>query len=108
MKTKEFLSSVMRLAWQLVKRNGFSMSEALKTSWLQMKLKTQMKERVVKFWFQKVDGTLREAYGTLKSNLIPETGNSNRAKNDTVSVYYDTEKSEWRCYKIANLMRANF
>lgn len=28
------LSEIMRMAWQFVKRNGFTKSEALKTAWL--------------------------------------------------------------------------
>lgn len=100
------LSEIMRMAWQFVKKNGFSMSEALKTAWMNIKLKAAMKERIVKFYFQKVDGSIREAYGTLKESLLPENkGTDNRKKSDTVQVYFDTEKSEYRCYKVANLVR---
>jgi hypothetical protein len=82
------------------------MSEALKKAWLNARLKTVMKLRIVKFYFQKVDGTLREAYGTLSDRLIPAaTGVDNRRKNDTVQIYFDTERQEWRCFKKANLMR---
>ena len=99
-------SEVMCLAWQMVKRNGYSMSEALKTAWMNIKLKAAMKERIVRFYFQKVDGSLREAYGTLKESLLPENkGTDNRKKSDTVQVYFDTEKCEYRCYKVANLVR---
>lgn len=59
---KSLMREVMRLAWQMVKKNGFSMSEALKTAWMNIKLKAAMKERIVRFYFQKVDGSLREAY----------------------------------------------
>lgn len=69
-----------------------------------MKLKAAMKNRIVKFYFQKVDGTIREAYGTLCENLIPATNGDNRKKNDTVQVYYDTERQEYRCFKKANLL----
>ena len=100
------LSEIMSLAWQFVKRNGYTMSEALKTAWANMKLIAQMKHRIVRFYFRKVDGTIREAYGTLKENLLPENkGTDNRKKSDTVQVYFDTEKSEYRCYKVANLVK---
>lgn len=103
---KNKMREVMILAWQMVKKNGFSISEALKTAWLNMKLKAAMKERIVKFFFQKVDGSIREAYGTLKESLLPPTkGEDNRKKNTTVQVYFDTEKSEYRCFKVANLVR---
>ena len=101
---KNLLHEIMSLAWQLVKRNGFSMSEALKCAWANMKLKTAMKQRIVKFYFKKVDGSVREAYGTLKENLIPATSGDSRKKNDIVQVYFDTERQEYRCYKKANLL----
>ena len=62
MSTKSFLHEVMSLAWQFVRKNGFTMSEALKCAWANMKLKLQMKSKIVKFYFQKVDGSVREAY----------------------------------------------
>jgi hypothetical protein len=106
MRAKEFLSDLFKLAWQFVKRNGFTFAEALKTAWLNMKIKTVMQLRIVKFYYRKVDGTLREAYGTLSESKVPATvGSDNRRKNDTVQVYFDTEKQEWRCFKKANLAR---
>lgn len=103
-KIKNQLKEVMLMAWTFVKRNGFSMSEAMKCAWANMKLKAAMKQRIVKFYFMKVDGSVREAYGTLKENLIPATNGDNRKKNDTVQVYFDTERQEYRCYKKANLL----
>lgn len=99
------MREVMSLAWQMVKKNGFSMSEALKTAWANLKLKSEMKKRIVKFYFKKVDGSVREAYGTLNEKLMPAiAGADKRAKNDTIQTYYDTERGEFRCYKKANLM----
>lgn len=101
---RNVLHDIMSLAWQFVKRNGFTMSEALKLAWANIKLKAAMKQRIVKFYFQKVDGSMREAYGTLKENLIPATSGDNRKRNDTVQVYFDTERQEYRCFKKANLI----
>lgn len=101
---RNVLHDIMSLAWQFVKRNGFTMSDALKVAWANMKLKATMKQRIVKFYFQKVDGSIREAYGTLKENLIPATSGDNRKRNDTVQVYFDTERQEYRCFKKANLI----
>jgi hypothetical protein len=93
-------------AWQFVKRNGVSLSEALRVAWRNAKLKIAMALRIVKFYYQKVDGSIREAFGTLRSNRIPATaGTDNRKKNDTVQVYFDTERTEWRCFKKLNLIR---
>ena len=106
MRTKKFLSDLMKLAWQFVKRNGYSMSEALKVAWANFRLKLAMKSRIVKFYFIKVDGSTREAFGTLAQGLIPAiAGTDTRKPNDTIQTYYDTEKQAWRCYKKANLLR---
>lgn len=102
---KNQMKEVMSLAWQFVKRNGFSMSEALKVAWANLKLKSQMKSKIVKFYFKKVDGSVREAYGTLNEKLMPAiSGTDKRAKNDTVQTYYDTERQSWRSFKKANLL----
>lgn len=53
---KSNLKEVFKMAWQFVKRNGYTLSEALKCAWANIKLKAAMKERIVKFYFQKVDG----------------------------------------------------
>lgn len=97
------LSKIMKLAWQFVKRNGFTLSEALKEAWSNVKLTTAMQSGIIKFYFRKVDGTIREAYGTLKHELVPPTGDYRR-NNDTCQVYFDTEKQDWRCFKKANLV----
>ena len=103
---KSDLRAIMQTAWQFVKRNGFTMAEALKAAWLNFKLKMAMAVRIVKFYFQKVDGSIREAYGTLNPAIMPQiSGNDNRRKNDTVQVYYDSEVQGYRCYKKANLLR---
>ena len=98
------LREILNLAWQFVRKNGFSMSEAMKIAWANMKLKAEMKKRIVKFYFRKVDGSIREAYGTLEEDKLPTTSESNRKKNDTVQVYFDTEREEYRCFKKANLL----
>nr|DAN48118.1 MAG TPA: hypothetical protein [Caudoviricetes sp.] len=104
--TKSTMREVMQVAWQFVRRYGFTMSEALKTAWRNIKLRAAMRKGIVKFYYQKVDGTLREAYGTLKESLVPAlSGNDSRKKSDTVQTYYDTEKESWRCFKRQNLVR---
>ena len=102
---KTDLRSIMQMAWQFVKRNGMNLAEALKKAWQVFKLKAQMMKGIVRFYFRKVDGTIREAYGTLRADLMPEIkGEDNRRKNDTVQTYFDTEKQEFRCFKLANIV----
>lgn len=104
---KSVMKSVMNLAWQFIKFNGMSKSAALKTAWLNVKLNKAMQKGIVKFHFVKVDGTIREAYGTLASNIVPATSGERKA-NKTVQVYFDTEKQAWRSFKVANLYSVNF
>ena len=53
MRTREFLHEVMSLAWQFVKRNGYTMSEAMKVSWANLKLKGEMKKEDSEVLLQK-------------------------------------------------------
>ena len=98
-------SEIMKLAWQFVRLNGFNKSEALKTAWLNTKLRKAMTAGIVKFYYQKVDGSIREAYGTLAERMVPATLGTGRRANATVQTYFDSEVQDWRCYKKANLMR---
>ena len=59
------MKEVMQMAWSFVRKNGYSMSEALKCAWANLKLKVALKVKVVEFYFKKTDGTLRQAFGTL-------------------------------------------
>ncbi len=102
---KSTLANIMRLAWQFVKRNGFTMAEALKVAWLNAKVTKAMRTGIVQFFFMKVDGSLRQAFGTLDPHRLPETQGTGRRPADTVQVYYDTEKQEYRSFKKCNLYK---
>lgn len=101
---KNQMSELMKQSWMLVKVYGFSMAEAMKQSWKALKLKAALKKGVVKFFYQKLDGTVRTAWGTLKEGLIPETKGTERKKNESLITYYDNEKASYRSFKIANLI----
>lgn len=102
---KSTLANIMRMAWMFEKRNGFTMAEALKVAWLNAKVTKAMRTGIVQFFFMKVDGTLRQAFGTLDPHRLPETQGSGRRPADTVQVYYDTEKQEYRSFKKCNLYK---
>ena len=55
---------------------------------------------IVEFEFVKKDGTLRQAKGTLVTNLIPTsaTNGSGRKPNPNVQVYWDLEKNAFRSF----------
>lgn len=102
MKTTD-LSTIMRNAWRFFHITGLAFSECLKKAWANFKLVSKMKTGIVKFYYQKVDGSIREAWGTLKSDMLPAT-KGERKNNDTVQVYFDTEVNEYRCFKKLNLV----
>ena len=99
-----FRKTVMQTAWQFFKQTGLSFADCLKKAWANFKLQKKMKTEIVKFYFQKVDGSVREAWGTLRADMLPEVGESNRKKNETVQTYFDTEVNEFRCFKKFNLV----
>ena len=106
MKTND-LKRIMQTAWRFFRITGQSFAECLKKAWTNFKLVEKMRTGIVKFYFQKVDGSIREAYGTLRADLIPETKGDDRKRSDTVQTYFDTEKQEYRCFKKLNLVAIN-
>lgn len=100
------LRKIMWQAWQFVKRNGFTLSEALKQAWALWRLHKAMLKGIVKFYYQKVDGSMREAWGTLNASIMPkmDARTDKKSDNATIQVYFDTEKQEFRCFKRANLV----
>lgn len=109
MKTTYNRSELFKLAWQMVKRNGFNMSLALKVAWDNFKLKVAMRTKIVKFRYQKVDGSIREAFGTTDTSRYEyqPTGNGRPAPSDCVR-YWDTIKGGFRMFKTYNLLSVEF
>lgn len=63
-----------------------------------------MKTNIVRFYFKKVDGTHREAWGKLNPKLRPETNCTERKRNETFQTYFDTVVQAFRCFKRFNLL----
>jgi hypothetical protein len=96
------LSQIMTTAWQFYRVTRLHFSWCLRHAWKNFKLVERMRREVVKFYFTKVNGYTREAWGTLREDIVLPT-KGNRRKNDTVQVYFDTEKMAYRCFKKLNL-----
>ena len=103
---KSQMRQVMSDAWRIYRVTGESFSESLKRAWLLLKLKAQMKQKTVQFFYQKVNGEIRQAFGTLRdkviNTIVKETG---RKPNDNMFTYFDTEKQEFRSFKKFNLIK---
>lgn len=93
----------MILAWMFVKNNGLTIQEALRVAWLNVKLRKAMNSSIVQFRYRKIDGTIREASGTLIDNLLPPIQGLVHHGKD-VQTYFDVEQRSFRCFKKINLL----
>lgn len=60
-------------------------------------LKGKLELGEIKFWYRKKDGSLREARGTTKLELIPENLHPKGETKDTGGVpYFDLDVNQWR------------
>lgn len=50
---RNLLKEIMSLAWSFARKNGYSMSEALKCAWTNIKLRALLHKKVVEFYFKK-------------------------------------------------------
>ena len=100
------MTAIMRQAWSFVKGEGMTLSEAMKCAWRNFKLKMEMLAgKAVRFSFRKVDGTVREALGTLAQAAINYIPNGNgRPAPDSVQRYWDLEAGGYRSYSKASLL----
>jgi hypothetical protein len=67
-------------------------------------LRERLLTSTVHFSFTKKDGTLRDAFGTLKADKITTPAGESSAPNPAVGTYFDIEANGWRSYIIANLV----
>ena len=66
-----------------------------------------MRDRIVEFYFIKKDGSVRQAFGTLQSDVIlPLIGSgSNREPHPDLVTYYDTVAQNFRSFRKENFQR---
>lgn len=104
MKTTNFRSEVFYRAYRLT-LTGKTFSEALTQSWAIYRLQKQMKTEVVEFRFTKVDGSIRQAFGTLMDKVItPLIKGAGRKHSPSLVTYFDTQKQDFRCFREENLI----
>ena len=86
------LSIIMRTAWQMCRATGV--------------LKIKMRAGIVQFFYLKSStGELRQAFGTLKDDLCPETKGDDRKPNKHLVTYYDTVAEGWRSFRMFNFVK---
>lgn len=98
-----FRTTVFIQAHQIKKNTGKSFAVSLSKAWALYRLSKKMRiNDEVLFTYEKKDGSLRRAYGTLKNvrQFIKGTG----ASSLKVFRYWDLEAVAFRCFKIENLI----
>ena len=102
------MKSIMTMAHKTfsLKNSTMSWAECLKQAWQVAKLQVRMKSQTVEFFFQKVNGEIRQAFGTLVSSEIDYTpnGRGHQTSSDCVK-YWDKQKGAWRQFKTYNLIK---
>lgn len=101
------LSSIMSEAHRISSITGLDLSSSLKKAWLNEKLNVAMKNRIVHFYYQKISGEIREAYGTLKANYIEGKVQGTGRTHRDCRTYYDTVADGFRSYKSYNIISMN-
>ena len=103
---KNQMKEVMQTAWRFFKVTGESFSECLKRAWQVYKLSKAMKTKIVQFFYQKVSGEIRQAFGTMKDEIIHDkVKGAGCRKNEDLFNYWDTEAGGWRSFKKFNLIK---
>lgn len=100
-------SSVMKLAWVFVRKHQVTLSEALKIAWRNVKLRVAMLSKEVSFTFKKSDGSIREAVGTLRSELLPALKGTGRPTPDHLQLFYDIQARAYRSFFKIELLTIN-
>lgn len=101
-----FRSRVMKYAHQLARTTNKSWKICMLKAWELYRLAKKMRQGIVKFAFEKVDGTVRHAKGTLANMPAGVSVNGKRLAKPSYKTfaYFDVDKNEMRCFKIENLV----
>ena len=105
MKTN-FRTRVMSYAHHIFESTSVNWSTALKKAWTLYRLAKMMRQGVVKFFYEKVDGSARVAYGTL-CNLpagVTSRRSATKAPNFATMCYWDTKKQAFRSFRVENFI----
>lgn len=99
---KDFRHEVMKMAHEIFRATAKNWSVCLAKSWQLYRLIKMFRSGIVKFAYEKADGTLRKATGTLKGayGIVKGTGK----KNYKTVCYFDVDAEAFRSFKVENLV----
>ena len=98
-------NATARHANVIMERTG-SVEMGIMKSLLVDVLKAKMQSGTAHFWFKKLDGTIREAWGTTSHNLMANKINGNGYTGEQVNTvkFWDVEKGAFRSLRYENLI----
>lgn len=100
--TRKDLSKLMLRAWEMFRTTGKAFAVCLAKAWALYRLTKRMRTGVVAFCYEKADGTLRRAKGTLQgvASLVKGSG----AESPKTIRYFDVEARGFRAFRLENLI----
>lgn len=101
--TRNDLSKIMRRAWHIARTTGKRFAVCLSRAWAIYRLICAMRAGVVSFAYEKIDGTLRRAKGTLRNASYTIKGTGRPDDGKTIR-YYDVEAGGFRSFRAENLI----
>lgn len=96
-----FRKTVMLRAYHIMNETGKNWADCLRKAWQLYRINKEMHQGNVTFYFEKKDGEIRKATGTLKIDYEFKTQNQ---PNPKIFTYYDTHADAFRCFKIENFI----
>lgn len=106
MNTTNFRVRVMKFAHHIYEATNCTWSAAVIKAWTLYRLAKGMRKGVVKFFYEKVDGSARVAYGTL-CNLpagVTSRRSAKKEPNFGTMCYWDTKKNAFRSFRVENFI----
>ena len=97
------LSLLMRRALAIARATGKVFAICLSKSWQLYRLPKRLRAGIGRFAYEKTDGTLRRAAGTLHEVVATIKGTGRPDDGCTVK-YYDIEVDGWRSFKVENFV----
>jgi hypothetical protein len=58
----------------------------------------RMEVEIVDFCYQKKNGEIRRAKGTLRKDVCPRVEGTGKPTPSHLQLYFDVEKEAWRCF----------
>lgn len=102
---KNDLKTIMCRAWHLFRSTEKTFAVCLSKAWALWRLTRQMRAGVVRFAYEKADGSLRKACRHFAGVASTVKGAGRPDDGQTVK-YYDVEAAGWRSFRVENFVTA--